>query len=238
MSLSWEKEASESLVLSRHVRGHLLSYLLAPGTGNLHFEEVATRVVQENWEMHERVKERFRSSLNSNRCRRAKLLKELDELSQGIEAAVDKKLCKETEMRMGILQTTLRKVKTSINESEDHLEESRMREEDAHQVDRDQSDSNMDEDGDVIVEGVQESGPTSVEATGPPIPTASTQEAKHAMEVDIVTCLSSPPRTPQLSHQRRMTCSRVIPLQWLERWPSYRSPLLKAMSPRTVKPRK
>ena len=42
MSLNWEKEASESLVLSRHVRGHLLSYLLAPGTSNLHFEEVAT----------------------------------------------------------------------------------------------------------------------------------------------------------------------------------------------------
>ena len=83
MSLSWEKEASEYLLLSRHVRGHLLSYLLAPGTSNLRFEEVATRVVQENWEMHERVKERFRSSLNSNRCQWAKLLKELDELSQG-----------------------------------------------------------------------------------------------------------------------------------------------------------
>ena len=66
MFLSWEREASESLVLSRHVRGPLLSYLLAPGTSNLCFEEVATRVIQENWEMHERVKERFRSSLNSN----------------------------------------------------------------------------------------------------------------------------------------------------------------------------
>ena len=42
MSLSWEREASESLVLLRHIRGHLLSYLLAPGTGNLRFEEVAT----------------------------------------------------------------------------------------------------------------------------------------------------------------------------------------------------
>ena len=86
---------------------------------------------------------------------------------------------------MGVLQTTLRKVETSINESEDHLEESRMREEDARQVDRGQSDSNMDEDGDVIVEGAQESGPTSVEATGPPIPMASTQEVEHTMEVDI-----------------------------------------------------
>ena len=86
---------------------------------------------------------------------------------------------------MGILQTALRKVETSINESKDHLEESRMREEDARQVDRGQSNSNMDKDGDVIVEGAQESGPTGAEATGPPIPTASTQEAECAMEVDI-----------------------------------------------------
>ena len=167
------------------MRGHLLSYLLAPGTGNLHFEEVTTRVVQENWEMHERAKERFRSSLNSNRCWWAKLLRELDKLSQGIEAAVDKKLHKETKLRMGVLQTSLRKVETSINESEDHLEESRMREAGTHQVDRGQSDPNTDEDGDVIVEGVQESGLTGAEATGPPIPTVSTQEAEHAMDVDL-----------------------------------------------------
>ena len=68
MSLSWEQEASESLVPSRHVRGALLGYLLAPGTGNLHFEEVVTQVIQENWEAHERVEGRFRSSLNSSRC--------------------------------------------------------------------------------------------------------------------------------------------------------------------------
>ena len=60
-----------------------------------------------------------------------------------------------------------------------------MREEEAYQVDQGQSDSNMDEDGDVIVEGVQESGPTSVEATDPPTPTASTQEAECTMDVDI-----------------------------------------------------
>ena len=185
MSLSWEREASESLVLSRHVRGPLMSYLLAPGTGNLRFEEVATQVVQENWEMHERVKERFRFSLSSSHHWWVKLLQELDKLSQGIEAAVDRKLHKETETRMGILRTTLRKVETSINESEDHLEESQMREEDACQVDQGQSDSNTDEDGDIIVEGAQESGPTGAEATGPPIPTASTQEAKGAMEVDV-----------------------------------------------------
>ena len=135
--------------------------------------------------MHERVKERFRSSLNSNRHQWAKLLKELDKLLQGIEAAMDKKLRKETELRMGVLWTTLRKVETSINESKDHLKKIWMREEEAHQVDRGQSNSNMDEDGDVIVEGVQESDPTSVEATGPPIPMVSTQEAECTMNVDI-----------------------------------------------------
>ena len=36
MTLSWEKEALESLVQLRHSKGLLLSYLLAPGIGNLH----------------------------------------------------------------------------------------------------------------------------------------------------------------------------------------------------------
>ena len=74
MSLSWEKEASESLVQSRHSKGLLLSYLLAPGTGNLRFEEVVSRVLQENQEEHEKAKEKFRSSLNRSLCRWARLL--------------------------------------------------------------------------------------------------------------------------------------------------------------------
>ena len=74
---------------------------------------------------------------------------------------------------MGVLQTALRKVETSIDEREDHLEESQMREEEARQEDWGQSDSSEEQDGDVIVEGAQESGPTRAEATGPPIPMAS-----------------------------------------------------------------
>ena len=85
---------------------------------------------------------------------------------------------------MGILRTALRKVETSIDKSKDHIEESQMREEDAHQEDRGQSNSSEEQDGDIIVEGAQESGPTSAEATGPPIPMASIQEAEPAMEVD------------------------------------------------------
>ena len=162
MSLSWEREALESLVQSRHVRGPLLSYLLAPRTGNLCFEEVVTQVLQENWETHERAKERFRSSLNSSHRRWARLSQDLDELSQGIEAAADRKLHKQ---RMGILRTALKKVEASMAKSEDHLEESWKREEEAHQEDRGQSDSSEGQDGDIVVEGAMGSGPTGAEAS-------------------------------------------------------------------------
>ena len=211
MCLSGEREASESLVLLRHVRGPLLSYLLAPGTGNLHFEEVATQVVEENWEAHERAKGRLRTSLHSNRHRQAKLLKELDDLSKGFEAA--RKPHKETEIRIGVLRSALRKVETSISESEDHLEESRIREEEARPVDQDQSNSNTDDDGDVVVEGEQDTGPTSAEAPDPPTPMASAPEAEHTMEVEVSEMPQLTSRTPQLSHRRRMTCSRAIPSQ-------------------------
>ena len=165
---------------SRHDRGPLLSYLLAPRTGNLCFEEVVTQVLQENWETHKRVKERFRSALNSSHRQWARLTQELDELSQGIEAATDRKLCKQTKERMGVLQTTLKKVETSIAESEDHLEESRMREEEARQEDQGQSNSSKEQDGDVV-EGAEGSGPIGAEAVGP----LRSQEAEPAMEVDV-----------------------------------------------------
>ena len=159
MSLSWEKEASESLVQSRHIRGLLLSYLLAPGTGNLYFEEVVSRVLQENWEKHERVKDRFRSLLNSSHHQWTRLSRELDDLSQGMEAAMDRKVRKEIEERMGVLRTALKKAEASITENEDHLEESRIWEEEAHQGDQGPSDSSEGQDKDVMVERLEESGP-------------------------------------------------------------------------------
>ena len=103
MSLSWEREASETLVQLRHSRGPLLSYFLAPGTSNLHYEEVVSRVLQENWEKHEEAKEKFRSSLNRSRRRRTTLTREIDELSQGMEAAADGKVWKDIEERMNVL---------------------------------------------------------------------------------------------------------------------------------------
>ena len=103
MTLSWEKEASESLVQLRYSKGLLLSYLLAPGTGNLHFEEVVNRVLQENHEEHERVKKKSVSSLNRSLSQWARVLEELEELSKRLEAAKDKKVWKEIDERMGVI---------------------------------------------------------------------------------------------------------------------------------------
>ena len=63
-------------------------------------------------------------------------------------------------------------------ECEDHLEECQMREQESRHEDQGQSDSS---EGDVLVEGGEESGPTSAEATGPPVSTASVQEAELSM---------------------------------------------------------
>ena len=112
-----------------------------------------------------RVKERFRFSLNSSCHQWTRLSQELDELSQGMEAITDKRVCKEAKARMGVLQTTLKKVEALMAESKDHLEESWMREEEAHQEDRGQSNSSEGQDGDVVVEGAEGSGPTGAEAT-------------------------------------------------------------------------
>ena len=73
-----------------------------------------------------------------------------------MEAAVDRKVQREIEERMGVLQTALKKAEVSVAESEDHLEESWIWGEEAHQGDQGQSDSSEGQDGDVMVEGPEE----------------------------------------------------------------------------------
>ena len=159
----------------------MLSYLLAPGTSNLHFEEVVSRVLQENQEEHERAKEKFRSSLNRSLHQWARLLRELDKLSKGLEAATDEKAQKEIDERMGVVRTALNEAEALVAENEDHLEESWIWEEEARQGDQGQSDSSEGQDDDVMVEGLEESGPTGAESTSP----LRSQEAEPSMEVDV-----------------------------------------------------
>ena len=181
MTLSWEKEASESLVQSRHSKGLLLSYLLAPGTGNLRFEEVVNRVLQENREEHRRAKEKSTFSLNRSLHWQTRLLEELNELSKRLEAAKDKKVQREVDKRMDVIQTALEKVEASIAKNETRLEESWIWEEEAHHGDQNQSDSSEGQYGDVVVEESEESGLTGAESTD----SLGSQETEPSMEVDV-----------------------------------------------------
>ena len=72
-------------------------------------------------------------------------------------------------------------MEASVTANEDHLEESRIREEEASQGDQGQSNSSEEWDDDVVVEGPEESGPTGAESTDP----LRSQEAEHSMEVDV-----------------------------------------------------
>ena len=181
MTLSWEKEASESLVQSRHSKGLLLSYLLAPGTGNLCFEEVVNRVLQKNHEELERARKKSASLLNRSLCWWAKLLEELDELSKGLEAAKDEKAQKEIDERMGVIQTAFEKAEASIAENEAHLEEIWIWKDEAHHGDQGQSDSSEGQYDDVMVEEPEGSDLTGAESTSP----LGGQETEPSMEVDM-----------------------------------------------------
>ena len=94
---------------------------------------------------------------------------------------MDGKARKEIYKRMGIIQTALKKAEASVAENEDHLEESQIREEEACQGDQGQSNSSEGQDDDVVVEGMEESGPTGAESISP----LRSQEAEPSMEIDV-----------------------------------------------------
>ena len=94
MSLSWEREASESLVQSRHIKRSPAKLSPSPRDWQRPLWRGCQSSPTRELGKHERVKERFRSSLNSSCRRRSRLSQELDKLSQGIEAAADRKLHK------------------------------------------------------------------------------------------------------------------------------------------------
>ena len=140
MALSGEAEASRSLIQSRHSRGLLLNYFLAPGTANLCYEEVIDQV-HENVEMHERRRWDSASSLRKCLSWRTKLHDELDAVSRSLEMTQDRKAQKEMEQRIDVIKTSLNKVETSILKYENLIEESRILEEEAHHEGWGQSDS-------------------------------------------------------------------------------------------------
>ena len=98
-----------------------------------------------------------------------------------MEATTDGKVQKDIEERMNILQTSLKKVEAAVAANENHLEESRIREEEAWQGDQGQSDSSEEHEGDVVVKELEESGLTGAESISP----LKSQGTEPSMEIDI-----------------------------------------------------
>ena len=134
MSLSQEEEASRSLVYLRHIRGHLLDYFLAPGTSNLCFDEVLTHMIDENYMELQRIKKNMTSSLQKHNSRRIRYLNELDELSKKLDSTGSDRMRGELEARRSVINTALPKLKASINQWENLLEECWLREHEAQQA--------------------------------------------------------------------------------------------------------
>ena len=82
---------------------------------------------------------------------------------------------------MGVIRTAFKKAEASIAKNKAHLEESWIQEEEAHHGDQGQSDSSEGQDGDVMVEELEESGLTGAESTSP----LRSQETEPSMEVDM-----------------------------------------------------
>ena len=134
---------------------------------------------------------------------------------------------------MGILRTALKKLEALMAESEDHLEESQMREEEARQEDWGWSNSSEGEDGDVVVEGAEGSGPAGVEDVGP----LRSQQTEPSMEVDVgdIPLLTSKDATTVTPKEDEMLTddptSVAREMAWLQ------VTTLTAISPRMVRPR-
>ena len=128
MSLSQEADASRSLVPLRHTQGCLLSYFLAPGTGNITYGEVLTQVLNENHMELQRMREHLTSLLQSCNAKRTKYLDELTSLSKKLDCTGDDRQRGDIKAKMSVVCTAISTVKATIKRYENHLEECWFRE--------------------------------------------------------------------------------------------------------------
>ena len=114
LTLRGDEETAQSLLRLTHTRGPLLRYFVAPGTANLHHEEVIDKVLEENYQAHERAKDKVRASLTKCMDRRAKYYHEQDELLKRLDTTSDDQLREEFECRKAAVQSYIRKLESSM----------------------------------------------------------------------------------------------------------------------------
>ena len=114
MATAGDRTASYSLDATRHGKGPLLEFLLAPRASNLMFEEVVDRVLAENWDKME-------SSLDNVQKLQAWLQGELEDLHQAHKDEPDTSAWRRMKKEMERKQKDLKDVEATISEYESHL---------------------------------------------------------------------------------------------------------------------
>ena len=123
MALSPEKEASGSLVPSRHTQGGLLSYFLVLGTGNVTYERVLSWVLKENHRTLQRKRDHLISAIQKCNSRQTKYLDELSDLSKRLDSSGSDQLRRDLEARIAVVRSGLTKAEEAIERFENRLEE-------------------------------------------------------------------------------------------------------------------
>ena len=130
-----DRDSSNSLVRSHHQLGSILAYFLGPGTAwKLTFEDVVTQVLRDNRQQLDAKRDKAASSLCNCSQRRAALCQEIDVTTAAWDLTPNTPEGQEMDVRLNTIRTALRVIERSITMLEVLLEDCRMREEEAHQV--------------------------------------------------------------------------------------------------------
>ena len=134
MALS-DPVSSGSLVRSRHQMGCLLAYFLGPGTAwRLQFKDMVTQVLKESRLQLDTKRANATTSLRRCNKRWTTLRKEIDAMAVAWEITIDSPSGQEMDTRLSTLQTSLGAIERANMRYEDLIENCRMQEEEARQV--------------------------------------------------------------------------------------------------------
>ena len=178
MAAAGDGTASLSLDVTRHDRGPLLEFLLAPQTSSLTFEEVVQRVLAEN-------RYKAESSLDNIRELWAHFQRELKDLSQAHKVEPDKSSQKKIKRDMEWRQKDIKGLEVTISHYESSLGRARVQPEETPASEDDPSDSGAEgaREAEMATTLVADDAPPE-SATPEPLTPPPDEEQTHSMEVD------------------------------------------------------
>ena len=124
-NLVGSEEAAASLHLSDHRKGSLLNHFLSPGTSYLRTEDVFTRMVEDNWKMHQEHKKHYTDCLKKALPQRTELKRSLQHKEEKLALTTSPQNQAKLSRHLGNVQEELKRTEKEIKYIRGHLEELR-----------------------------------------------------------------------------------------------------------------